>query len=133
MPRDFSRTRRVGKQLRRDLAELVRDEITEPGLGLLSISDVRVSPDLSHARIYVSILQDDPEVINCTMDVLRDYSSSLRSRLGKRMHIRTVPRLEFIYDDLIRKGSGLNSVIESAVQQDHLKAAQYGTDTEENR
>ncbi len=132
MPNDFSRARRVGEQIRRDLASLIRSEIKEPDLGMLSISDACVSPDLSQARIYISILQDDPEIVRYTMDVLRDYSGRLRGRLGRRMRIRAVPQLEFIYDDLIERGAGLSSAIENAVRQDQLKAARYGTDTEES-
>ena len=59
MPREFSRTRRVEEQLRRDLAELIRHEIKEPGLAILSISEIRVSSDLAVAQVYVSIMQDD--------------------------------------------------------------------------
>lgn len=132
MPHDFSRARRVGEQIRRELAELVRSEIKEPDLGMLSISDIRISPDLSSARIYISILQDDPQVIRYTMEVLRDYSGRLRGHLGRRMHIRGVPRLEFIYDDLIERGAGLDAAIENAVRQDHRKAAQYDTDSKES-
>ena len=132
MPHDFSRTRRVGEQIRRELADLVRIKIKEPNLGVLSVSDVRVSADLSQARVYVSILQDDPQVIRYTMGVLHDYGGRLRSYLGRRMRIRTVPRLEFIYDDLIEKGAELGTAIENAVRQDHLKASQYGTVTEDS-
>ncbi len=132
MSHDFSRTRRVGEQIRRELADLIRIKVKEPNLGVLSILDVRVSADLSQARVYVSILQDDPQVIRYTMSVLHVYGGRLRSHLGRRMRIRTVPRFEFIYDDLIERGAGLGATIDNAVRQDHLKAAQYGTGTEDS-
>ena len=56
MPRDFSRTRRVGEQLQRELATLIRDEIDDPRLGMISISAVEVSRDLSHAEVFFSTL-----------------------------------------------------------------------------
>lgn len=131
MPRDFSRTRRVEEQLRRDLAELIRSEIKEPGLGMLSISSARVSPDLSQAKVYVSILQDDADIIDHTMGTLRHYAGKLRGHLGKRMRIRTVPQLEFIYDDLIQKSTQLDGAINRAVDMDRRKAKQYGTEQED--
>jgi ribosome-binding factor A len=130
MPREFSRTRRVEEQLRRDLAELIRHEIKEPGLGMVSISEIKVSPDLSVAQIYVSIMQDDREIIDHTMQTLHDYAGKLRGLLGKRMHIRRVPQLNFLYDDLIQKGTQLDKVIENAVEQDRQKADQFHTDPE---
>ena len=133
MPRNFSRTRRVEEQLRRDLADLIRSEVKEPDLGLLSISEARVTRDLAHAKIFVSILQDDPEVVKYTMDVLRHYAGRLRSHLGKRMHIRTVPQLDFIYDDLIKRGTVLHSAIESAVNDDHEKDSRFGTQENDDK
>ncbi|MCW8962783.1 MAG: 30S ribosome-binding factor RbfA [Gammaproteobacteria bacterium] len=135
MPREFSRTRRVEEQLRRDLAELIRHEIKEPGLGMISIAEIRVSPDLNYAQVYVSILQDDEDIIDYSLETLRAYAGKLRSLLGKRMHIRRVPELVFIYDDLIQRGTALSHVIEEAVEEDHKKADQYHTkpgDSEED-
>jgi ribosome-binding factor A len=128
MPREFSRTRRVEEQLRRDLAELIRHEIKEPGLGITSISEIKVSPDLAVAQVYISIMQDDHELIDYTMHTLQDYSGKLRGLLGKRMRIRRVPQLNFIYDDLIQKGNKLDKAIEKAVEEDRQKADQFHTD-----
>ncbi len=128
MPREFSRTRRVEEQLRRDLAELIRTEIKEPDLGMLSITGAKVTPDLSQAKIFISILQDDREIIEYSMSVLHDYAGRLRKHIGKRMHIRTVPQLEFIYDDLIQTGTALDNTIEKAVREDRRKAEQFGTE-----
>lgn len=127
MPREFSRTRRVEEQLRRDLAELIRMEIKEPNLGMISIPEIRVTPDLAYAQVFISILQDDRETINHSMQTLEAYAGKLRGLLGKRMHIRRIPELQFIYDDLIQRGSALNQAIEDAVEEDHKKADRYHT------
>jgi len=132
MPREFSRTRRVEEQLRRDLAELIRHDIKEPGLGMISITEIKVSPDLAHAQIYTTILQDDTDIIEHSMQTLQDYAGRLRSLLGKRMRIRRVPELVFIYDDLIQRGTALNQVIEEAVDGDRKKADQYHTELSDN-
>ena len=128
MPREFSRTRRVEEQLRRDLAELIRHEVNEPDLGMISITEIKVTPDLNYAQIYTSILQDDVETIEYTLEVLKQYAGKLRSLLGKRMHIRRVPELKFIYDDLIQKGTAMNHVIEEAVEEDRRKADEFHTE-----
>ena len=91
MPREFSRTRRVEEQLRRDLAELIRHEIKEPDLGMMSISEIKVSTDLSVAQVYITIMQDDSQVIDYTMHSLENYAGKLRGLPGKRMRIRRVP------------------------------------------
>ena len=130
MPRDFSRTRRIEEQVRRELAELIRRDIKEPGLGMLSVSEVKVSSDLSMARVYISVLEDDLEVIDFTIDMLNQYAPKLRHLLGKCMHIRAVPQLKFIYDDLILKGNKMSQLINQAVDEDKQKADDHGTDTE---
>lgn len=127
MPRAFNRSRRVEEQLRRELSEMIRHDIKEPGLGLLSIAEVKITSDLSQARVYISLLEDDPEVIDSSMQILRAHTNKLRGLLGKRMYIRAVPTLEFIYDDLVRKGTELNHLIEQAVNKDRQKAIDFGT------
>lgn len=130
MPRDFSRSRRIEEQVRRELAELIRRDIKEPGLGMLSVSEVKVSSDLSVARVYISLLDDDPEIINFTLEMLNQYAPKLRHLLGKCMHVRAVPQLKFIYDDLILKGNKMSKLINQAVDGDKKKASDHGTDTE---
>ena len=128
MPRGFSRTRRVEEQLRRDLAELIRQTVKEPGLGLLSVAEIKVSADLAHARVYISLLEDDTDVIDFTLQTLKNHAGKLRGLIGRRMHIRTVPQLEFIYDDLIQRGAQLDHLIDQAVHADREKADEFGTD-----
>ena len=128
MPREFSRTRRVEEQLRRDLAELIRHEIKEPDLGMVSISEIKVSTDLSVAQVYITIMQDDSQVIDYTMHTLENYAGKLRGLLGKRMRIRRVPQLNFLYDDVILKANRLDKAIENAVEKDRQKADQFHTE-----
>ena len=118
--------------MRRDLSDMIRHEIKEPGLGMISISEIRVTPDLGQAQVYVSILQDDREVIDRSLETLQVYAGKLRGLLGKRMRIRRVPELTFIYDDLIRRSAELDQVIENAVEEDHRKADHYHTSMTDN-
>ena len=108
------RTRRIEEQLRRDLSQLIHSKMAVSNLALISLSCVRVSSDLSHARIYVSFLQANKTAIDHTLKMLQQHAGQLRSDLAKKMALRTIPRLEFIYDRLIQDGLKIDDLIEKA-------------------
>ncbi len=111
------RTRRVGEQIRRDLAELIRDELRDPRLALVSMTGVEVSRDLAYARVYVTLLGDPAERAERVAELNR-AAPLLRRELGRRMHIRTVPKLEFRYDEVVEYGARLSALIDAAVTTD---------------
>lgn len=120
MPREFSRTRRVGEQIRRELAELLRDEIRDPRMVMVSMTGVEVSRDLAHAKVYITLLGDPaerPEVLAA----LNHAAPLLRRELGRRMHIRMTPQLEFRYDEVVERGARLSSLIDAAVASDEAR------------
>ena len=114
MPRDFPRTRRVGEQLQRELATLIRDEIDDPRLGLVSISAVEVSRDFSHAKVFFSTLGSDQDA-DASLEVLHGAAGYLRKLLGQRMTLRNVPQLHFRQDHSLADGARLSALIDSAV------------------
>jgi ribosome-binding factor A len=114
MPREFPRTRRVGEQIQRELAGLVREEIKDPRLGMVSICGVTVSRDLAHAKVYVSVLGDEAAV-TASLRVLNNAAGFLRRRLGGQMRIRMVPRLRFYFDQSIAEGARMDALIAAAV------------------
>jgi ribosome-binding factor A len=114
MPREFSRTRRVGEQIQRELAVLVRDEIKDPRLGMISISGADVSRDLAYATVYVSVLGDDSAVTE-SLAVLNRAAGFLRHRLGQSMRIRSVPQLKFEFDSSLQEGARMDALINAAV------------------
>ena len=117
MPRDFPRTRRVGEQLQRELATLVRDEIDDPRLGMVSISAVEVSRDLSHAKVYFSTLGEQQDA-DASLEVLQGAAGFLRRLLGQRMVMRHVPQLHFKQDHSLEQGARLSALIDSVVRTD---------------
>jgi len=123
MPREFSRTRRVGEQLQRELAELIRAELKDPRLGMTSVSQVQVSRDLSHAKVYVSVLGTD-EQVKASIAVLKHAAGYLRSRLGKLLHIRTVPELHFFLDRSLEEGARIGALINRAIASDRGETEQ---------
>jgi ribosome-binding factor A len=121
MPREFPRTRRVGEQIQRELAELIRDEINDPRLGLVSISLVQVSRDLSHAKVFVSVL-GSTEQADASVTVLNHAAGFLRHKLGKQMHIRVIPQLRFHLDRSLEEGARLGALINEAIASDKHNA-----------
>lgn len=114
MPREFSRTHRVAEQLQRELAVLVRDEIKDPRLGMVSISGAEVSRDLAYATVYISVLGDDKAVAD-SLAVLNRAAGFLRHRLGQLMRIRVVPQLKFEFDSSLQEGARMDALIAAAL------------------
>ena len=116
MPRDFKRSERVAGQLRRDLAKLIQQEIKDPEVGFVSLSDVEVTRDLSHAKVFITVF--DPEKAKESLKALRRASTFLRLRLAKELRLRHVPELHFVHDDSVEKGSRIDELISKALSAD---------------
>ena len=115
-PRDFKRHERVAGQMRRDLAKLIQQEIKDPEVGFVSLSDVEVTRDLSHARVFITGF--NPEIAQESLKALRRAASFLRRRLGQELRLRHVPELHFVHDDSVEKGSHIDELISKALNSD---------------
>jgi ribosome-binding factor A len=120
MAREFKRTDRVGAQIQRELAMLVRAELDDPRLGMITIQAVRVVRDFSHAKIYFTVMAGELEAVE-TARVLNDAAPFFRHELGRRMKLRTLPELHFVHDESVEQGERLSSLIEQAVKSDSDK------------
>ena len=116
MPRDFKRSERVAGQLRRDLAKLIQQEIKDPKVGFVSLSDVEVTRDLSHAKVFITVFE--PEKAEESLKALRHASTFLRLRLGQELRLRHVPELHFVHDDSVEQGSHIDELISKALNAD---------------
>lgn len=119
MPKEFSRTRRVGEQIQRELADLIRSEVKDPRVGMVTVNAVEVSKDLGHAKVYVTVMDETQR--QQTLDGLQRAAGFLRSELGRRMFIRSVPQLHFHYDESVSRGARLSSLIDQALADDRKK------------
>ena len=128
MPRDFPRTRRVGEQLQRELATLIRDEVRDPRVGMVSVSAVEVSRDLSHAKVFVSTLGGQEETTEL-LKVLEGAAGYLRHLLGQSLNMRHVPQLRFKHDHSLQEGARLSALIDSAVEADTKRDDDTDQDT----
>lgn len=151
MPREFLRSDRMAEQLRRELSDIVQDEIKDPRLGFFSFTEVRMSRDLSHAVVYTSVLEFDdkdstqtnaenhqseadqsevsqpevnqPEVnqLRETVDVLNRATGFIRKQIASRIQARIVPTLKFVADDSVSRGSEMDILIRNALHSDKNK------------
>ena len=120
MAREFKRTDRVGAQMQRELAGLVRDELDDPRLGMVTIQAVRVVRDFSHAKVFFTFMAGTLDAAE-TRRVLNDAAPFFRHELGQRMRLRTIPELHFVHDQSIEEGERLDRLIEQAVRSDNDK------------
>ena len=117
--KEYGRELRVGDYLRRELASIIRSEMRDPRVGIVSVTDVRVSTDLSTARVYVASLGvDDTDQREELLSVLNKAGGFLRSAVARQNSMRTTPRLRFYYDELIEEGARMETLIDRAVEKD---------------
>lgn len=115
MTKDYTRTDRIAEQIQRDIALMLQTEIKDPRLGIVTISAVEVSKDLSHAKVFYTTLADDPQKRKATATALESCAGFMRHLLGQRLHIRVIPALRFVYDDSVERGTALGALIDAAV------------------
>ena len=110
----FSRKDRVSEQVRREVAELIRTELKDPRVGMISITDVEVTADYVHAKVFFSTMAGR-ETLPEVMAALEKASGFLRRELGKRIRIHTTPQLHFVFDASLERGADLSKLIQEAV------------------
>ena len=120
MPKEFSRSQRVAEQIRRDLAELIRLEVKDPRVGFITLTDVEITPDYAHAKVYFTSMRGE-EGLDEILTGLHRASGFLRRELGKRVRIHTLPELQFQYDSSVERGSRLSQLIDQVVRDDDAR------------
>lgn len=123
MPREFTRSTRVAEQLRREIGSLMRFGVKDPRAQNATVTDVEVSKDVSYARVYFSVLDDDAEKIRETERALNHAAGYLRRELGQVLRMRHVPELRFTYDSSIAEGARMDALIEAARRRDRESGA----------
>ena len=141
MPAASERVQRVADQIQRDLATLIQMEVNDPRIGMVSVTGVDVSRDLSYAKVHVTVLNTLPGdddgnsdtlgnpgeldrlEIDQNIKALNQAAGYLRTLLAKRLKIRSVPRLQFYYDGSIERGQKLSSLIDKALEADRKQHA----------
>ncbi len=110
--KSFHRTDRVSAQLRREVGQLVHEAVREHGLPSVSVSDVEVTRDMAHAKVFVTALQ--PERATEAVKALRDLAKEMRFQLGRVLKMRSVPELHIHYDDSLDRGERIEALLRNA-------------------
>jgi len=107
------RPQKVADLLQRELSELLQREVRDPRVGMVTLTSVDVSPDLSHAKVYFTTL--GKEQVKETTQGLQRAAGFLRSQLAHRMKMYTTPEIRFVYDESVERGDRLSRLIDSVV------------------
>ena len=113
MPKEFHRSTRVGEQIQRELAGMIGRVLEDPRAGMVTVTAVQVSKDLSHAKVFVSSLGGSLPQIDLVAQ-LQHASGFMRHELGKAMKLRIQPELRFVYDETEERAARLEALIAKA-------------------
>jgi ribosome-binding factor A len=108
------RPQRLGDLIQREVSDLIRLEVRDPRVGMITITSVDVSPDITHAKIFFTML--DKQKLPETLEGLRRSAGFLRAQLAKRIQMYTTPELRFVYDESVERGDRLSRLIDSALK-----------------
>ena len=125
MPREFTRAERVSDAVQQELAVLIRNNVRDPRVGMLSVTDVDISRDLAYAKIHISFVGDrSQDEIDQGIAALNGASGFLRKLLASSIKLRITPKLNFFYDESGRRGQHLSALIDLAVSKETPAAAE---------
>jgi ribosome-binding factor A len=105
---------RVQDQIQRDLSEIIAFELKDPRIGMITLTEVQITPDYAHAKVFFTTLIDNEEAVKNTLKGLQTASGFIRNQLGKRLHIHTLPELHFVHDTSTIRGMEMSKLIDEA-------------------
>jgi ribosome-binding factor A len=117
MKKHAQRATRVGDQIQRELAPILREGVKDPRVGQITVTSVEVSADLSHAKVFFTHFAGREHAAEA-VQALQHTAGYLRRELSQRLQLYSVPQLHFVYDDSIESGMRLSQLIDDAVASD---------------
>ena len=119
MPREFTRSDRVSDAIQRILGQVIAQEVRDPRIGMVNINAVTVTRDMAYAKVFVTFVGAESEADSlAAASVLNKASGFLRTFLAKELSMRTVPKLQFIYDKTAIRGQEISHLIDRAMKED---------------
>ncbi len=110
----------VGRELQEEIAEIVRTEIDDPLVGFVTITDVEMSPDLKHARVYFSVLGDEQQKRDSARGIRR-AAKFIRGRVAERIELRYVPTLRFLLDETAERAQRIEMLLRREAEELQLE------------
>lgn len=117
MPNAFRRTDRVGDAIQNLVGQFILRELNDKRMRLVTITGVKVSPDMGYATIYAGILNDDEKEIKAIIQSLNRVAKHFRFLLGKELTLRITPELRFVYDETSKRATRVTQLIDEAIKK----------------
>lgn len=134
MSKEFSRVDRLSQQMKKEMAVILQREIKDPRLhNMITVSDVEVSRDLSHAKVFVTFLGLDQEKVPDNLKILNDASGFVRSLIGKRIQARIVPHIRFAFDESLNEGIRMANLVNNARSEDNRRRLEAGQSLDDDQ
>ncbi|WP_423187272.1 30S ribosome-binding factor RbfA [Alishewanella sp. d11] len=131
MAKEFSRVDRLSQQVKKEMAVILQREIKDPRLHtMITVSDVEVSRDLSHAKVFVTFLGMDNDKVEDNLKILNDAAGYVRSLIGKRIQTRIVPHIRFAFDESLNEGIRMATLVETVRREDERRRKEAGQETD---
>lgn len=124
------RVDRVGKEIQKEIADILSQEIKDPRLGFVSVIAVDTAPDLSFAKVHISSFSDNHKEVLSALNSARGF---IRHLLGQRLKLRIVPELSFVLDDSIAYGIRMSEIIDKQIKEDENAANEAKNNEETSR
>ena len=131
MAKEFGRADRVSQQIQREIAVILQREIKDPRVGMATVSDVELTRDLQHAKVFVTFFLNEEDNVEAGIKVLNDASGYIRILLGKAMQLRVVPELRFAYDKTLVEGMRISNLVSNTIRDDEQRLHAGGQSEEE--
>ena len=115
-----NRLNRINEELKREISNIINYEVTNSNVtGMISVTSVKISPDLRYARVYVSILNS--KSIKQTLAGLKSSSGFIRSRVAEKINLRVTPELVFELDDSMQYGEKIDTILKDIMKDINKK------------
>jgi ribosome-binding factor A len=105
------RSQRLAEELKTEISAIIAQQVRDPRVGFATVTQVKVSPDLRYARVFVSVFGSQEEKKQ-TLDALINATSYIRRQVGLRIRLRYLPELTFAYDESVERGDRMTQLIE---------------------
>jgi len=117
----MDRSSRVGDEMQKVISQIIREEVKDPRIPLMtSVLEVRMSHDLSHATVYLSVMADQKAKEECRA-AITGAAGFIRREVCKRIKLRTAPEIQYVFDESIEKGMRLMDLIDKTVREDQAR------------
>lgn len=122
------RAERMALQVKRDISEIIRSQVKDPRVGFITVTDVEVSNDLTHAKVFVSVFGSQEER-RATMETLERATGFIRSEIGRRIRLRVTPELHFKLDESAEYGARIGRVLHDLGMDTTKGEREHGQDS----